>query len=120
MKVSSSEAPPTMARPNPLIVAQQSVPAVFGLEELNGLNLYEITVAMLQGYLSDGQFTSLEYVQFCLERIRRVNPHLECIIEVNSDASDIAARLDDERGQVSRLGNEETHQRCYRSTLIEQ
>ena len=81
-------------------LSQQNIPHLFCLEKLNGLDLYESSVGQIQQYLSHGHFTSVDYVKFCLERIRVVNPYLECVIEVNPDAVEIAAELDEERRQV--------------------
>lgn len=82
-------------------LSQQNIPTLFCLEKLKGLGLYESSVGQIQQYLSQGHFTSVDYVKFCLERIRVVNPYLECVIEVNPDAVEIAAKLDEERRQVS-------------------
>lgn len=87
-------------RSSALSATQQDVPEIFRLEELNGLNLYEVSIAELQEYFSKGQLTSVEYVNFCLDRVRKVNPYLECVIEINPDAVDIAAALDEERKDV--------------------
>ena len=81
--------------------SQQIVPHLFRLEELKGLDLYESSVEEIQQWLSEGRFTSVDYVKFCLHRIHAVNSYLECIIEVNPDAIKIAADLDNERRQVS-------------------
>ena len=81
-------------------LSQQGIPQVFRLERLEGLDLYENSVEEIQQYLSEGRFTSVDYVKFCLRRIHLVNPYLECIIEVNPDAVEIAARLDEERRHV--------------------
>ena len=82
-------------------LSQQNIPNLFCLEKLNGLDLYESSVGQIQQYLSQGHFISVDYVKFCLERIRIVNPYLECVIEVNPDAVAIAAKLDEERRHVS-------------------
>ncbi|CAF9921067.1 MAG: hypothetical protein ALECFALPRED_001704 [Alectoria fallacina] len=83
--------------------SQQDVPHPFRLEELKGLDLYEISVAEIQQGLTEGLFTSVDYVELCLRRIHSVNPYLECIIEVNPDAVKIAVELDDERRQVGEV-----------------
>ena len=80
--------------------SQQNVPHLFRLQELKGLDLYEKSVEDIQRHLSEDHFTSVDYVDFCLQRIHDVNPYLECIIEVNPDAIQIAADLDDERHLV--------------------
>ena len=84
-------------------LSQQDIPHLFRLEELKGLDLYESSVEEIQQWLSEGHFTSVDYVEFCLQRIHNVNPYLECIIEVNPDAVKIAAELDDERRQVGEI-----------------
>lgn len=57
------------------------IPEVFRLERLKGHDLNEITIEQLQHLFSEpttDRLTSVEYVQYCLERIRKVhNPHLE-------------------------------------------
>ena len=81
-------------------LSQQNIPHLFYLEKLKGFDLYESSVGQIQQYLSQGHFTSIDYVKFCLERIRVVNPYLECVIELNPDVVEIAAKLDEERRQV--------------------
>ena len=87
---------------------QVDVPYVFRLEELRGLSLYESSVEEIQQSLSEGHFTSVDFVESCLRRIHNVNPYLECVIEVNPDAIEIAAQLDDERCEVSAILNSKT------------
>ena len=81
-------------------LSQHGIPNPFRLEELKGFDLYENSVEEIQQFLSKGHFTSVDYVKFCLQRIHTVNPYLECIIQVNPDAIELAAKLDDERRQV--------------------
>ena len=80
-----------------LSAMQQKVRETFRLEELSGLDLYGMSIAELQEQFSGGQVTSVEYVRFCLDCVYKVNSYFECVIEVNSDAVDIAAALDEER-----------------------
>lgn len=101
-----NDAPTILPRSSALSAMQQEVPEIFRLEELNGLNLYEVSIAELQDCFSKGRFTSVEYVGFCLDRVRKVNPYLECVIEVNPDAVDIAAALDKERKDVCDISSE--------------
>ncbi len=84
-------------------LSQQATPHLFRVEELKGFDLYECSVEVIQQYLSEDRFTSVDYVKFCLRRIHNVNPYLECVIETNPDAIEIAAELDDERRQVGDL-----------------
>ena len=76
---------------------QRYVPEPLRLGTLNGWPVYEVTVLQLQSHFKDGHFTHVEYTQFCLDRIRAVNPYLEAVIETNPDAIAIAEKLDDER-----------------------
>lgn len=98
--------------------SQQHGPPCFRLGDLKNSDLYEITIEQLQSYFADGQITSVDYVRFCVERIRtvrqtqaldypqrsekisiQVNPYLEAIIEINPDAVAIAESLDNGRKQ---------------------
>ncbi|KAL8746893.1 MAG: hypothetical protein Q9190_001158 [Brigantiaea leucoxantha] len=67
------------------------------MQDLNSHDLYEITLQELQLYLSFLKFSSVEYVKFCVDRINKVNPYLEAVIETNPDAMVIAEKLDGER-----------------------
>lgn len=49
-----------------------AVPEVFRLPELKSLDLFEVTVDTLQDHMTKGRITSVDYVAFCLERIRIV------------------------------------------------
>ena len=50
----------------------QTVPKIFCLESLNGVDVSEITISRLQQHLSDCDFTSLELVDSCFQRVRNV------------------------------------------------
>lgn len=65
-------------------------------------NLNEITIAQLQQKMADGSLTAVSLCQQYLDRIRLVDPLLNSILELNPDALEIAAQLDQERreGQV--------------------
>lgn len=56
-------------------IRQDSVPPIFRVpfHGFNSLDLYEVTVNKLQQLLSDGRLTSVEYINFCLERIHKVS-----------------------------------------------
>lgn len=54
-----------------------TIPEVFHLGQLKGHDLNEITVEQLQHLLSEAateRLTSVQYVKFCLDRIRTVPP----------------------------------------------
>ena len=53
-------------------LSQQGVPTVFRVPPLGLLDIYEITVEALQRNMSEGNLTSVNYVTYCLERIRKV------------------------------------------------
>ncbi len=53
-----------------------TIPEVFHLGQLKGHDLNEITVEQLQHLLSEAspqRLTSVQYVKFCLDRIRMVH-----------------------------------------------
>jgi hypothetical protein len=56
----------------PVSRAQGNIPAVFQLKPLNSIDLFEVSLTDLQGHLMNGSFTSVDYIRFCLERIRQV------------------------------------------------
>ncbi|RYP86129.1 hypothetical protein DL769_000807 [Monosporascus sp. CRB-8-3] len=80
----------------------QDVPKQLQQETLNGWSVHEVTVSELQWHFAERHFTSAEYTQYCLERIRVVNPYVEAVIETNPAALAIAAERDLEQrcGQI--------------------
>lgn len=70
-------------------------PAEIQPPPLNGFEVHETTLGDIQDHYSQKHFTPVEYVSWCLERIRVLNPHLEAIIETNPDAVSIANELQD-------------------------
>lgn len=63
-------------------------------------NFEEFDIAMLQDAMASGETTSRELVDYYLERIARIDhdgPELRSIIEINPEATQIAAALDAER-----------------------
>jgi amidase len=77
--------------------SQDRTPSIFRLPKLKGLDLFEITIHELQEHFKNGSLTVVEYVSFCLERIQKIDPCLEAVLETNPDALLIAASLDKER-----------------------
>ncbi|KIW09981.1 hypothetical protein PV08_11757 [Exophiala spinifera] len=77
--------------------AENDMPEIFRLPACQGHNLYEISVDELQHLFTSGSLSSADYVQFCLDRIQRINPYLEAVIETNPEALDHARALDEER-----------------------
>ncbi|KAI9694145.1 MAG: hypothetical protein M1822_003416 [Bathelium mastoideum] len=75
----------------------QEVPHVFRTDPIHGEDIFEITIAELQNLFIAGKLTAAEYTAFCIERIRKIDPFLESVIEVNPDAIEIASDLDAER-----------------------
>ena len=60
-------------------------------------DLNEITIAILQQKMESGELTAVQICEKYLERIKLVDPVLKSVIEVNPDATEIAAKLDEER-----------------------
>lgn len=53
-------------------LAQHNVPDLFRLPALKSRDLYEVTVKDLQHHMSQGKINAVDYVTYCLERIRVV------------------------------------------------
>ena len=59
-------------------ISQDRVPTRFRVNDLKSLKLFETTIGDLQSYLAAGRITSVEYVEYCIERIRTVcSPNVE-------------------------------------------
>lgn len=57
-------------------VNSENIPDAFRLEPLKEHDLHEITIEQLQRLLSEetsDRLTSVDYVKYCLERIRKVH-----------------------------------------------
>lgn len=59
--------------------------------------LEEKSIAELQAAMTDGGLSATRLTRAYLRRIRRLDPHVNSMIETNPDAIDIARRLDAER-----------------------
>jgi len=53
-------------------LSQDNVPKIFRLPALKSIDLYEVTVEDLQHHMSHGKINAVDYVTYCLERIRVV------------------------------------------------
>ncbi|KAM7192659.1 putative amidase [Rhypophila sp. PSN 637] len=62
-------------------------------------SLLDATIDDLRAGLEDGDFTSVDLVTAYIARITDVNPVLHAVTEINPDALEIAAELDQERAQ---------------------
>lgn len=60
-------------------------------------DLDEITIHELQQKMESGEISSVEICQKYLDRIKEIDPVLKSVIELNPDALDIAAQMDEER-----------------------
>ncbi|HKJ42370.1 MAG TPA: amidase [Sunxiuqinia sp.] len=60
-------------------------------------DLNELTIDQFQQAMSDGKMTAVQICQKYLDQIRKVDPMLHSVIEVNPDALNIAKKLDQER-----------------------
>lgn len=63
------------------------------------VEILEATIPQLGAAMQSGQLSSVQLVQFYLDRIAKYNPKLSCVIETNPQALKIAARLDKERAK---------------------
>ncbi len=69
-------------------------------EKREKLKLEEMSVVQLQEGYVNGDFTSVEVVQYYIDRIEEIDrngPTLNSVIVINPDALSIAAKLDEER-----------------------
>jgi amidase len=71
------------------------------------IDLRETDIATLQGAMQRGEMTSQDIVAYYLSEIARIDragPNLRSIIEINPDALEIAAALDQERAESGPRG----------------
>src|SRR5882724_10579516 len=71
------------------------------------MNLEEATIATLQAAMNDGRLTAYTLIKYYQQRIQaldRSGPLLHAILELNPDALEIAADLDQERKQQGARG----------------
>ena len=73
------------------------LPVPFQRTLLHGIDVLELDLESLQSHLKRRDFTSEQLLQHTLSRINATNKYLECIIEVNPDALDIAKHSDHRR-----------------------
>jgi amidase len=74
------------------IETKQPIETDFSVFEFN-----EITIEELQRKMGSGELTSVEICQKYLDRIELVDPLLKSVIEINTDALEIAKQMDEER-----------------------
>src|SRR5579875_981991 len=67
-------------------------------------SIEEITITELHAAMQHGHLTAQHLVELYLERIQKLNPLLNAVIEINPDALDIASQLDQERTQTGPRG----------------
>jgi amidase len=77
--------------------ARFAMPERLSMQILNGWDMHEITVVEIQHHFEQRHFSSADYVAHCLNYIGTINPYVEAVIEVNSEALAIAKQLDEER-----------------------
>ena len=66
------------------------------IDELEDYSLYKMTLGTIHQYWYRGCLPFYRHAEICLERIHRINPYLEAVIETNPEALDIALDLDKE------------------------
>ncbi|XP_020587271.1 putative amidase C869.01 [Phalaenopsis equestris] len=69
----------------------------------NSFLFEEATISDIQAAFNDGRLTSCQLVQYYLDRITTLNPHLNAVIEINPDALDDAAKADIQRNAQNHL-----------------
>src|SRR5437870_10738412 len=74
-----------------------STPAAADDDDEHEFDLQEATIAQLQASMAKRDLTARSLVKAYLARIKRIDPSLNSIIELNPDAEDIARSLDAER-----------------------
>ncbi len=65
--------------------------------DYSSFDLNEITIDELQAKMESGELSSVNICEKYLERIKRIDPILKSVIEINPDALEIAGKLDEER-----------------------
>lgn len=80
-----------------LAVAGLSGSEVIGQSGETDLDLLEITVADLQTKMRAGKLSAVQLVERYTERIKRIDPKILSVVEINPDAIRIAEKLDKER-----------------------
>ncbi|PSN74247.1 glutamyl-tRNA amidotransferase subunit A [Corynespora cassiicola Philippines] len=79
------------------LLGNAETPGLFPMRKCRGITLEEATIDQLQGYMSDGTLTSSDLLDCYIKRVRQVDEYINSVIELNPDAEDIAAALDEER-----------------------
>jgi amidase len=64
---------------------------------LADFELNEVTISMLQDKMASGELTAAGICRMYLERIKKVDPFLRSVIEINPESEQIAEMLDGER-----------------------
>ena len=82
--------------PRPLLAVAVAA-LVLALAGAHGFRIEEASVDSIQLGFNNGSLTSVDLVRFYLDQIRRLNPLLHAVIEVNPDALRQAARADAQR-----------------------
>ncbi|KAL6703973.1 hypothetical protein ACN47E_008911 [Coniothyrium glycines] len=67
------------------------------MQKCRGITLEEATIDQLQDAMREGTLDSTSLLQCYLTRVRQVDEYINSILELNPDAKDIAAALDEER-----------------------
>lgn len=84
--------------------ADEPTEAASGEASSAAFELQEMSLQDLQLAMEDGTYTAKRITELYLERIADLNPQLHAVIEVNPEALDIAAALDEERSEKGARG----------------
>ncbi len=71
--------------------------------------IVEADIAKMQEAMEAGLFSSANLVQAYIERIRKYDPKINTILEINPDAVEIAKSLDQERKEKGSRGPFASH-----------
>lgn len=80
-----------------LAVAGLSGSGAIGQSGETDMDLLEITVADLRSKMRSGELSAVKLVERYTERIKRIDPKILSVVEINPDAVRIAEKLDRER-----------------------
>ncbi|KAF2461849.1 amidase signature domain-containing protein [Lineolata rhizophorae] len=74
-----------------------NTPALFPMEDCNGVTLEEATIDQLQDAMSNGLLTSVQLGLCYLNRVYQTDEYINSVLEINPDWLQIATALDAER-----------------------
>ncbi|KAF1356144.1 glutamyl-tRNA amidotransferase subunit A [Delphinella strobiligena] len=88
-----------LTNPYPYDFPEQNVTAskLFPMPTCQNLTIEDATIDQLQGWMSCGKLTSVQFALCYLQRIYQTDDYINSVLEINPDFLEIAASLDAER-----------------------